>query len=149
MSVYKMINYKGGEVLLPPLYTTIFIHYIQFNLYTLLHSTHCQKNIPNFRDIIWNVVEKVENMILHGIFCVVSRFPCYISCYIAENRFRLGQCTLQIYSPLRWVDVRIRTRIWLRFLSITNLKQIDKNSFCHFDWFYLQIGSRKHTDTRL
>ena len=35
----------------------------------------------------------VENMILHEIFRVVSRFPHYISCYIAESRFPLGQCT--------------------------------------------------------
>ena len=40
------------------------------------------KSNPNFRDIRWNVV---ENMILHEIFHVVSRFPCYISCYITEN----------------------------------------------------------------
>ena len=32
-------------------------------------------------------------MILHEIFRVVSRFPRYISCYIAERRFPLGQCT--------------------------------------------------------
>ena len=31
-------------------------------------------------------------MILHEIFRVVSRFPRYISCYIAENLFSLGQC---------------------------------------------------------
>ena len=31
-------------------------------------------------------------MILQEIFCVVSRFPQYISCYIAENRLPLGQC---------------------------------------------------------
>ena len=30
-------------------------------------------------------------MILHEIFRVVSRLPRYISCYIAENRFSLGQ----------------------------------------------------------
>ena len=31
-----------------------------------------------------------ENEILNEIFCVVSRFPCYISCYIAENRLPIG-----------------------------------------------------------
>ena len=31
-------------------------------------------------------------MILHEIFRVVSRFPRYISCYIAESRSPLGQC---------------------------------------------------------
>ena len=33
------------------------------------------------------------NMILHGIFRVVSRFSLYFSCYIAENQLPLGQCT--------------------------------------------------------
>ena len=31
-------------------------------------------------------------MILHEIFRVVSGFPRYISCYIAENGIPLGQC---------------------------------------------------------
>ena len=30
-------------------------------------------------------------MILHELFRVVSRFPRYISCYIAESRLSLGQ----------------------------------------------------------
>ena len=29
---------------------------------------------------------------VHKIFGVVSRLSCYISCYIAESRFPLGQC---------------------------------------------------------
>ena len=32
---------------------------------------------------------------IHEIFRVVSRFPCYISCYISENRFPLGECSIQ------------------------------------------------------
>ena len=55
---------------------------------------HCPKSNPNFRDITWNVV---ENMILHELFRLVSRFPRYISCYIAENRFPLGQCTYNLW----------------------------------------------------
>ena len=35
-----------------------------------------------------------EKEILHEIFRLVSRFPNYISCYIAENRLPLGQCVL-------------------------------------------------------
>ena len=50
-------------------------------------TVHCTKSKQNFRDITWKVV---ENMIIHEIFRVFSRFPCYISCYIAENRFPLG-----------------------------------------------------------
>ena len=38
-------------------------------------------------------------MILHEIFRVVSGFPRYISCYIAESRLLLGQyCTRDIWS---------------------------------------------------
>ena len=51
------------------------------------------KSNPNFRDITWNVE---ENMILHELFHVVSRFPIYISCYIAESRLPLGQCTFTV-----------------------------------------------------
>ena len=36
-------------------------------------------------------------MILHEIFRVVSQFPSYISCYIAESRFPLGQCGTEAY----------------------------------------------------
>ena len=42
-------------------------------------------------------------MILHEIFRVVSRFPRYISCYIAENRFPLGQC--KSYSKERYKNM--------------------------------------------
>ena len=34
-----------------------------------------------------------HDTILHEPFRVVSRFPSYISCFIAENRFPLGQCS--------------------------------------------------------
>ena len=47
------------------------------------------KSNPNFRDITWNVE---ENIILHEIFRVVSRFPCYISCFITESRFAYLPC---------------------------------------------------------
>ena len=57
-------------------------------------ALHCPKSNPNFRNITLNVV---LNMILHELFRVVSRFPRYISCYIAENGFPLGQCMF-IYS---------------------------------------------------
>ena len=44
-------------------------------------AIHCPRSNPNFREITWNVV---ENMTLHEIFHVVSRFLrySYISCYI-------------------------------------------------------------------
>ena len=42
-------------------------------------------------------------MILHEIFRVVSHFPRYISCYFAENRFPLGQCTVQSTAAIETV----------------------------------------------
>ena len=43
---------------------------------------HCPKSYQNFREI----------------FRVVSRLHRYISCYIAENRFPLGQCGTLVQS---------------------------------------------------
>ena len=40
----------------------------------------------------------MENKKLHEIFRVVSRFPRYISCFIAENRFILGQCAAYLQA---------------------------------------------------
>ena len=37
----------------------------------------------------------MEKIILKEKIRVVSRFPCYVSCYIVENRFSLGQCGLR------------------------------------------------------
>ena len=59
-----------------------------------VHSNYCihgPKSDQNFRDITWNLV---ENITLYEIFRVVSRFPPYILCCIAENRFSLVQCTV-------------------------------------------------------
>ena len=44
-------------------------------------------------------------MILHEIFRVVSRFPRYISCYIAENQFSLGQCTAHLHKFPKLKDI--------------------------------------------
>ena len=46
---------------------------------------------PNFCNITWNVE---ENQILNEIFRFVSRFLRYISCYIAESRLLLVQCSV-------------------------------------------------------
>ena len=54
-----------------------------------IQCIHCPKSDPNFRDLTRNVE---ENEILHEIFPVVSRFPCYISCYISKNRLPQRQC---------------------------------------------------------
>ena len=51
------------------------------NVYLPENSRKLKSN-QNFRDITWNVV---ENMILYEIFCVVFRFPRYISSYIADS----------------------------------------------------------------
>ena len=57
-----------------------------------------------YRNITCNVE---ENLILHEIFRVVSCFPRYISCYIAESRLPLGQCTLYsvltVLNMCKWV----------------------------------------------
>ena len=56
-------------------------------MYTIIFTymcMHCPKSNPNFHDITWNLA---ENMIPHELFRVVSRFPRYISCSIAENWF--------------------------------------------------------------
>ena len=42
-------------------------------------------------------------MILHEIFRVVSRFPRYISCYIAVNRFPLGQYIGYVNTPEHFI----------------------------------------------
>ena len=60
---------------------------------------HCPKSNPKFRDISRN---GEENETLNEVFHVVSRFPCYISCYIAENRLPLGQCTVSIPLVLKF-----------------------------------------------
>ena len=52
-------------------------------LFFLSWFLHCSKSNPNFSDITW----KVENMILHEIFQVVSSFPRYHLCYNTENNF--------------------------------------------------------------
>ena len=48
-----------------------------------------------YRNITRNVA---ENMILHEIFCVISRFPCYISRYIVKSRFPLQRHVLSIHK---------------------------------------------------
>ena len=52
----------------------------------------CPESNSNVRDITFNLVEV---LILHEIFRVVSRFPRYISRYIAESRLPLRQCTIE------------------------------------------------------
>ena len=44
-----------------------------------------------------------ENVILHELFRVVSRFPRYISCYIAESRLPLGQCSTKPVQYTQYV----------------------------------------------
>ena len=62
------------------------------NLTVYLYVTvHCPKSNTNFRDITRKIV---ENMIVHEIFRVLSRFPRYISCYIAEIRKPLERMAL-------------------------------------------------------
>ena len=81
--------------------TPLYNHYS-----TVIHDIHCPKSYQNFRDVTCNVE---ENEILHEIFrlVVVSRFPCYISCYISEYRLPLGQCESYMYSSLYLSEIFI------------------------------------------
>ena len=79
-----------GEILYPVIFQKYFAKSVQ------LITVHCQKSNPNFRDITLNVE---KNLILHELFHVVSGFPRYISCYIAESRFPLGQCCAVSIRP--------------------------------------------------
>ena len=92
------------------------------DLGTLCRLLHCRKSSLNFRDITLNVV---ENIILHEIFCVVSGLSRYISCYIAENGFPLGQCTL--LSPLHHM-LRVGTKIFSRNFPTKNGNIIWENT---------------------
>ena len=53
-------------------------------------------SVLDTREIFWKSrqynMKYEENEILHEIFRLVLRFPCYISCYIAENLLLLWQC---------------------------------------------------------
>ena len=58
-------------------------------------------------------------MIQHEIFRVESRIPHYISCYIAESRFPLGQCrpifflaVYNVHMPVAYLD-SLFTEVWL------------------------------------
>ena len=68
------------------------------------------------------------NVILHEIFRVVSHFSRYISCYIAESRLPLGQCS---YLKNKY------------FFICRNLPYTSKNTFPtvaglkHFYFFYI------------
>ena len=88
------------SILLQPVFSQCFFYFFIMKPQKLLH---CPKSNPNFRDITWNVV---ENMILHELFRLVSRFPRYISCYIAESQWLpLGQCTHLLF-------VGLKKRLW-------------------------------------
>ena len=82
---------KGKSPKAPAAFLRTLLHRIQLKRkvrgFTVYYGIHCPKIYPNFHDITVNVE---ENITLHEIFRVVSRFPPYISCYIAENRFPLG-----------------------------------------------------------
>ena len=61
---------------------------------------YCKKSNPNFRDIIWNIE---ENLILHEIFRVVSRFPLYTFHVISRKVDYLWDCVL--FLPKTCQDV--------------------------------------------
>ena len=50
-------------------------------------------------------------MILHELLREVSCFPRYISCYIAEKRLPLGQCTVNSDSTVQYTDHKNSTLV--------------------------------------
>ena len=79
----------------------MFVRINQLNVATrmnqlhMLHLQYTVQKIIQISAIYCNMTcTVVENMILLEIFRVVSRFPHYISGYIAENRFHMGQCRI-------------------------------------------------------
>ena len=102
-------------------------------------DVHCRKSNPNFRDKTWNVHSwKHESKVLE-IFRVVARFTRYISCYIAENRFPLGQCALRTFALYCQQQVIDST---LDFSAQRNFKVLTiKQLFCAFNFTkMLQVG---------
>ena len=64
-------------------------------------------------------------MIQHEIFRVESRIPHYISCYIAESRFPLGQC-----RPLFFLAVYIcQLHIWTLYLLKFGWCRVEQSCF--------------------
>ena len=96
---------------------------------TVQCTIHCPKSNPNFRDITWNVE---ENEILHEIFRVVSRFPCYISCSIAENRLPLGQCTVLVHNQ--------DTMSFILICTVSNLNFILDTAYLYPDLSTALVG---------
>ena len=48
---------------------------------------------------------------VHKLFCVVSRFLRYISCYIAENNSPFGHCT--VWAPCRVIVLFFYSFLWI------------------------------------
>ena len=84
-------------------------HFVGFDLDSAGYfaGIHCPKSNTNFRDITWNWNVE-ENEILHEIFRVISRFPCYISCYIAKSRLPLRQRTVR-HTDYQVIQKRVKT----------------------------------------
>ena len=51
---------------------------------------------------------------VHEIFLVVSCFPRFISCYIAENQLPLGQCIAD-YNSMSWLIIFVLHIFWHEF----------------------------------
>ena len=67
-------------------------------------------------------------MILHEIFREVSRLPRYISCYIAESWFLLGQCSYSDSLPKFLAIVRNISRNIFRFVFCNTARIFSKFS---------------------
>ena len=104
-----------------------------------------RKAIKNFRNITWNVE---ENLIQHEIFRVVSRFPRYISYYIAESRLPLRQC-ITSYSNLqrRWDSNGLQLPCTLTHWVQSAWQNIIQNSTLQNSYFFHGF-SWKRTQTK-
>ena len=102
----------------------------------VLISVHCPKSKPNFTRYNMKCSGKHDTTV-HELFRVVSRCPRYISCYIAENGFPSGQCTICILSK----------NINTKSLNIFVVDQkVWRNSSFRF-WFPKRLGHLQYKHT--
>ena len=76
----------------------VWPHY-QVVLVMTRERSHMERSVTMFS------LPSITFMTVHEIFRVVLRFPCYISCYIAESRLPLGQCSIPDIQSVRYNNI--------------------------------------------